>query len=191
MTGHCRIRFQTAGPIGDIPAGEFEGARKIDVFHEIATILDVVAMKGLCAVPRSRQGDVRVFLSGIWMFYVGSFESHCQGEWKARRFGWGDQIYCVGVDFVSTQCSAELRVYLRSPLSVLSNSSYRRVHRGNAGKRRGGPHDFRLMSGVASSTRTVSTGSSAIRRSSILVATRPISRSGWRTVVRAGVTKAA
>ena len=47
------------------------------------------------------------------------------------------------------------------------------------------------MRGVASSTRGVSTGSPAITRKSIVVATRPISRRGWRTVVKAGVSSSA
>src|SRR5258708_352848 len=55
----------------------------------------------------------------------------------------------------------------------------------------GRPGRGALVSGVASLTRTLSTGSPAIRRRSILVATRPISRRGWRTVVRAGVISAA
>ena len=51
-----------------------------------------------------------------------------------------------------------------------------------------GIHDARLIRGVASSTRTVSTGSPAIKRNTILVATRPISNKGWWIVVKAGVT---
>lgn len=54
-----------------------------------------------------------------------------------------------------------------------------------------GPHDARLIKGVASSTRTASTGSPAIKRNTILVATRPISNKGWWIVVKAGVTHSA
>src|SRR6058998_2178366 len=51
----------------------------------------------------------------------------------------------------------------------------------------GGAQDSRVISVVASSTRKLSRGSPAIRRMSMLVATRPMSKRGWRTEVRLGL----
>src|SRR2546430_16106538 len=89
-------------------------------------------------------------------------------------------------------CTRVCCISYGSTVHVISFLSYSRVDcwlssRGFKEGDRGGAQDSRVISVVASSTRGLSRDSPATKRKSIVVATRPMSKRGWRTEVRLGL----